>query len=212
MTGPRHPAPPPPTRRRSGCPTPAGRPHLLLALVLAPLLALAALLAASRVEADDRPSEEQVKAAIIVSITRATEWPAGTFKEGRKTFVIGLLGRDTLGERATALFAENAAARGHSVLFKVVNEEAEARACHALFVPRAERRRARELLERLRTAPILTIGESEDFLDQNGMVNLVAKDGAMKFEVNLNPVKAANLRIPAKVLGSALAVRGKYEL
>jgi hypothetical protein len=33
----------------------------------------------------------------------------------------------------------------------------------------------------------------------------------MKFEINVNAAKAANLKIPAKVLGAALKVRGKYD-
>jgi hypothetical protein len=156
-------------------------------------------------------SEEQVKAAILVGFARATEWPADPSSESQKCFLIGLFGRDTLGNSATQLFSAPDAAKGRGVQFRVINEEAEARACHVVFFPRSERRRARELVERLKGAPVLLVGEWENFLDQNGMVNLVTRDNAMKFEINLNPVKAANLRIPAKVLGAALNVRGKYD-
>ena len=153
-------------------------------------------------------SEEQVKTAILVGFARATEWPAGTFSERQKKFVIGMFGKDTLGEDATRIFS---APKGGAVRFKVINDETEARACHVVFFPRSERRRARELVERLKGAPILLVGEWENFLDQNGMVNLVPRDNEMKFEINLDPVKAANLRIPAKVLAAALRVRGKYD-
>jgi hypothetical protein len=156
-------------------------------------------------------SEEQIKAAILVGFARATEWPAGTFSESQKCYVIGLFGRDTLGNPATRIFSTPDAEKGRAVQFRVINDETEARACHVVFFPRSERRRARELVERLKRAPVLLVGEWENFLDQNGMVNLVARDNAMKFEITLGPVKAANLRIPAKVLGAALNVRGKYE-
>jgi hypothetical protein len=156
-------------------------------------------------------SEEQVKAAILVGFARATEWPSGTFSESQQSFMIGLFGRDTLGVRATAIFSAVDAAKGRAVQFKVINDEADARECRVVFFPRSERRRARELVERLKGAPILLVGEWENFLDQNGMVNLVPRDGTMKFEINLDPVKAANLRIPARVLRAALNVRGKYE-
>lgn len=167
------------------------------------------------IAADDPPaaqySEEQVKAAILVGFAKTTEWPAGTFKDGPKHFVIGIVGKDTLGEKAIAPFLQPSPGGAQTVEFRVVTDDAGARACHVLFVPRSERRRGRELLERLQTAPILTVGESEEFLDQSGMVNLVVQDGKMKYEINLNAAKAAGLRIPIKVLRLAPKVRGKYD-
>ena len=182
------------------------------------ILSLVGLLlgfSAARLSGEEKPatpvSEEQIKAAILVGFARATEWPTNTFTDSQKCFVIGMVGRDTLGDKATAIFSSHDAAKGRAVQFKIINDETEARACHVVFFPRSERRRARDLVERLKGAPVLLVGEWENFLDQNGMVNLVAKDGAMKFEINLDPVKGSNLRIPAKVLGAALNVRGKYE-
>ena len=172
-------------------------------------------LSAARLCGEEKPatpvSEEQIKAAILVGFARATEWPTNTFTDSQKCFVIGMVGKDTLGDKATAIFSSPDAAKGRAVQFKVINDETEARGCHVVFFPRSERRRARDLVERLKGAPVLLVGEWENFLDQNGMVNLVAKDGVMKFEINLDPVKGSNLRIPAKVLGAALNVRGKYE-
>jgi hypothetical protein len=188
----------------------------LLTLLVAVLLALDTVPRFTPAQAEDRtppagaPSEAQVKAAIIVGLARATEWLGETNRAADRELRIGILGRDTFGEEATSLFRNPSRSGGRKVTFSVVNDD-EARSCHALFIPRTERRRAREQIERLKNLPVLTIGESDEFLEQNGMVNLVVKEGAMKFEINLAPVKAANLRIPAKVLGSALRVQGKYE-
>ncbi len=155
-------------------------------------------------------TEEEVKAAILVGFARTTEWPAGTFPDGPRTLVIGLLGRDTLGERARAAF-QPVAGSSQSVRFTVINSDQPASGCHVLFVPRSERRRLREVIEPLKKAPVLIVGEADDFLDQGGMVNLVARDGKMKYEVDLNATKESNLRIPARVLASALKVRGRYD-
>jgi hypothetical protein len=171
--------------------------------------------APSPAPAEERPpvqySEEQVKAAILVAFAKTTEWPQGSGKDNERTIHIGIFGRDTLGEKATSLLRQPPGGKGRDTRFSVVEDEAQARQCHVLFVPRSERRRARELLEQLKEAPVLTVGESDDFLDLNGMVNLVPKDGVMKYEINLNAAKVAHLRIPAKVLSTAISVRGKYE-
>jgi hypothetical protein len=185
--------------------------------VLLTLLALLSSLASMRAAEEKVPtqySEEQVKAAILVGFAKTTEWPPGTFKEGTKTLVIGIFGRDTLGDDATRPFTApgpGTSLSGQTVQFKVIAEEEGVRGCHVLFIPRQERRRAREILDWVKGAPVLTVGETDDFLDQEGMVSLVPKDGKMKFEINLNAAKAANLKIPAKVLGAALKVRGKYD-
>lgn len=155
-------------------------------------------------------TEEEVKAAILVGFARTTEWPAGTFPEGPRTLVIGLLGRDTLGERARATF-QSTAGSSQNVRFTVITDDQSARECHVLFVPRSERRRWREVAESFKKAPVLIIGEADDFLDQGGMVNLVAQNGKMKYEVDLNATKGSSLRIPARVLASALKVRGRYD-
>ncbi len=155
-------------------------------------------------------TEEEVKAAILVGFARTTEWPAGTFPEGPRTLVIGLLGRDTLGERARATFQPTPGS-SQTVRFTVINAERSARECHVLFVPRSERRRWREVAESLKKAPVLVIGEADDFLDQGGMVNLVVQNGKMKYEVDLNAAKDSGLRIPARVLALALQVRGRYD-
>jgi hypothetical protein len=169
---------------------------------------------AAEEKAGTQYSEEQVKAAILVGFAKTTEWPPGTFKDGARTLVIGVFGRDTLGEAAVRPFttpAPGAHPTAQTVQFKVIADEADARSCHVLFIPRQERRHTRDVLDRLKEAPVLTVGEADDFLDQDGMVCLVPKDGKMKFEINLNAAKAANLKIPAKVLGAALKVRGKYD-
>lgn len=173
------------------------------------LFGLAFALHAAEEHATPRFSEEEVKAAILVGFARTTDWPAGTFKEGPRTLVIGLYGRDTLGDKATA-GVTNSPGHGVTVQFRVVNDESEARGCNIVFFARSERKRLRETLDQLKNSPVLTVGESDDFLDQ-GMVRLVPVNGTLKFHVNLEPAKQVGLRIPSKVLGSALSVRGKYE-
>ncbi len=155
-------------------------------------------------------TEQEVKAAILVGFARTTDWPAGTFPTEPRTLTIGLYGHDTLGDQALAAFRQ-LPSTGMQVRFTVVSNDTAAAGCHLLFIPRSERRRAREIVDQLKGRPVLIVGEADDFLDQGGMVNLIPREGKMKFEIDLNAAKAANLRIPARVLASALKVRGRYD-
>lgn len=46
----------------------------------------------------------------------------------------------------------------------------------------------------------LTIGETDRFIQQGGMINLVRKDSTIKFEVNLSALKHAGINLSSQVL------------
>jgi hypothetical protein len=80
-----------------------------------------------------------------------------------------------------------------------------------LFVPATEKRRQRDLLDKLRGAPVLTVGETYDFRDHAGAVQFVLKDNTVGFNINLNAAKAGRLHISSNVLRQADGVWGRYE-
>ena len=159
--------------------------------------------------AEEAPlSEYQVKAALLLNFVRYTDWPAGAFAQTNSPYVIGIVGRDPFGSDLEKTF-ESKIVKGRPFLLKRVSSDQELRACHLLFVPFSERRRSRDLLEKTRGAPVLTVGESPDFLDQGGVINLLLKNGSVPFEINLEPARAARLKLDANLLKVAVSVRGK---
>lgn len=197
-----HSAPPagPPARRFAGFP----------ACWPASLLACAWLLLCPQA----RPAEEvslteyQVKAALLLNFVRYTDWPAAAFADARSPYVVGVVGRDPFGKDLEKAF-ESKTNKSRTFVLKRVSSEQEMRACHLLFISSSERRRSRELLGKLQGAPVLTVGESPDFLDDGGVINLRLKDGSVRFDINLEPARIAGLKLDANLLGVALSVRGK---
>jgi len=51
-----------------------------------------------------------------------------------------------------------------------------------------------------RKSPVLTIGESEQFLDAGGMISFVFEDAQLRFEVNPESAQKARLEISSKLL------------
>jgi hypothetical protein len=155
-------------------------------------------------------SEYQVKAALLLNFVRYSDWPAGGFAKTNSPYVIGIVGRDPFGADLERTF-ERKIVKGRTFLLKRVSSEQEIRACHLLFAPSSERRRSRDLLEKIKGAPVLTVGESADFLDQGGAINLLIKDGSVRFEINLEPARIGRLKLDANLLDLAVSVRGKYD-
>ena len=161
--------------------------------------------------AEETPlSEYQVKAALLLNFVRYSDWPASAFVDARSPYVVAVVGRDPFGKDLEKAF-EGKTVKGRTFLLKRVSNEQEMRACHLLFVSSSERRRSRDLLEKIVGAPVLTVGESPEFLDQGGVINLFLRDGSVRFDINLEPARIAQLKLDANLLTVAVSVRGKHE-
>jgi hypothetical protein len=64
----------------------------------------------------------------------------------------------------------------------------------------------KEILSALRGRSVLTVGDSQGFVDAGGMIELLVEDERMRFEVNLHAANEARLKISAKLLSLAKAV------
>lgn len=155
-------------------------------------------------------SEYQVKAAWLLNFVRYTDWPATAFADAHSPYVVAVAGRDPFGKDLEKAF-EGKTNKGRAFVLKRVSSEQEMRACHLLFVSTSERRRSHDLLEKIVGAPVLTVGESPEFLDQGGVINLLLKEGSVRFDINLEPARTARLKLDANLLAVALSVRGKHE-
>ena len=65
---------------------------------------------------------------------------------------------------------------------------------------RAARRRGGALSAGIGAAPVLTVGESPDFLTQGGAINFVVEGGRVRFEINQAAAERAQLRVSSRLL------------
>jgi uncharacterized protein DUF4154 len=86
--------------------------------------------------------------------------------------------------------------RGHTLAVRII--EAPQPGCNVLFVPHDVA--AGEYLRSARSAPVLTVGESPDFVAQGGIVNFVRDAGMMRFEIDQEAARRARLQISSRLL------------
>jgi YfiR/HmsC-like len=172
-------------------------PALAAALVLG--LALG-LLSPSRPAADpgERSREYAVKVALLFKVALFVEWPppAG---DPRAPFVIGVLGRDPFGP----LLEETMA-----------GEEVDGRPCQVvrsqrleplagyqiLFISDSEQGRLASILAGVRGHHVLTVGDSPEFCEKGGMVNLRIREGKVKIELNRTEAEREQLHVNSKLV------------
>jgi hypothetical protein len=187
------------------------RPPRASRVVLCALLVMAAgcIVGASVSSAEEPlPTEYQVKAAFLVNFPKYVDWPAEAFAETGSPIVIAVLGESKVIEEIQKVIAGRTV-NGRQIVLKRLAAGEESGVCHVLFVSAAEQQHSPDLLAKLKDASILTVGESDDFLESGGIINLAHRDQKIALEVNLAAADKARIKISSKLLGVASVVKGK---
>jgi hypothetical protein len=175
---------------------------LAAALVASPVVERAAS-AANVAGAAPRSAEEvleyNVKAAFLFNFTKFVDWPAEAFADEKSPFRICILGDDPFGGSLDTLVA-NETVNGRPIAVRRLARGADPHPCHILFLDRLERERQPEVLAGLRGSPVLTVGESDRFLADGGMINFFLEAHRVRFEVSLPAVERSQLKISSKLL------------
>ena len=87
-----------------------------------------------------------------------------------------------------------------------ISDIKQASHCQILFVSSSERMRYGAILRELRTG-VLTVGETEGFIEEGGVVNLKLDGGKVQIQVNINAADQAGVRISSKLLSLAQIIR-----
>lgn len=151
------------------------------------------------------PSEYQVKAAFIYNFAKFVEWPAESFADTSTPMRICVLGENPFGQELMRT-VNGKKINGRDLLVSNFVELHLVKGCHVLFLGSSERGRIPQVLQNLRGASTLTVGETSDFAHGGGMIRFVLEGGKVRFEVNLAASEQAHLKISSKLLSLARAV------
>jgi len=143
--------------------------------------------------------ETELKAAFLYNFAKFVEWPAEAFSSETAPIQLAVFGDEDFGAKLRVLLNDKKA-HGRSFEVKTITNPQEAKNFRIVFVASSEARRAPQVLEATRKSPVLTIGESEQFLELGGMINFVFEDAQLRFEVNPEAAQKAKLEISSKLL------------
>jgi hypothetical protein len=159
---------------------------------------------------ESAPSESQLKAAFMVNFPKYVDWPQSAFVETNSPIVVAIFGEADFEEELGKMITGRSVG-GRALVFRKVATENEIAGCHVLFIGDSERRRIAELMGILKRASVLTVGDSDDFLDLGGVIKLVRRARKVRLEVNVSAASQVQLKISSKLLGVADVVKGKSE-
>ena len=155
--------------------------------------------------AQDKTSENDVKAAYLVNFARFLRFAPGA--EPRGTFDICILGRDSFGHALDQITSHESISR-HPVRVLRVPDITDGRHCTVLFISVSEGEAIREDMAILGVADVLTVGDAPDFIQRGGMIQFVMDADHVRFAVNLDAVNLTHLSLSSELLRVAISVKG----
>jgi hypothetical protein len=174
------------------------RPARSLRFAVAAVVGL--LLLVHPAPAQNAPTEYEIKAAFILNFTKFIEWPNQPASP-ETPFTICILGEDPFGPTLSQIVQGEQIAQRPIAIRRVRQSVA---GCEVLFVSKSER--STEGL--LSTIPrgILTVGESDNFLRDGGVISFVLENRRVRFDVNEPAASRNGLKISSRLLNVARTV------
>ncbi len=154
------------------------------------------------------PSASQIKAVFLFNFTQFVEWPPNSFPEAQSSLVIGILGEDPFGSYLDEIVHDEKS-NGYSLVVQRYQTIKDVKPCHILFINFSKKDQVAQVLENLRGQSILLVSDAQGFAEQGGMVQFITENNKIRFQINLEAVKAVNLSISSKLLRLAKIVAPK---
>jgi hypothetical protein len=166
---------------------------------------LAGWLAAGSVAAQDAKLEDRVKATFIFNFAQYAEWPPSAFAS-TSSFTICIVGDSFLPVMQETVRGDTL--NGRNIVVKSLASVDNALGCHVIyFHPSAEHKTVAEVLVAVKASPILTVGESQEFIRNGGIIRFTRAGTRIRFEINPAAAERRSLSLSARLLRLADIVR-----
>lgn len=170
--------------------------------------------------------EQQIKAAFLYNFIKFIDWPEENTADSNEPMIIGIIGSEDFINAFEPVKNKKIKNRNISVKYFAGLEKLDKsgkddesqldreiqkklKACHLLFICACEPEsieNSTKIIKAVKDLPVLTIGETVDFLESGGIINFLMEDKKVRFEINNTAAKQAKLKISSKLLRLAKRV------
>lgn len=140
-------------------------------------------------------AEYQLKAAFLYNFAKFVEWPAETDRSA-DSFTFCVAGEESF--RIIGPYLAGKKVRGRMIVVRAAETSADTPGCHLLFVSAASIH-LQNALRRI-SGPVLTVGESTDFISSGGMINLIRENNRLRFEIARSAGERNGLKFRSQLL------------
>lgn len=162
-------------------------------------VALVSLVLAGATQAQERLEEGHVKAAVLFNFAKFVQWPADR-QDG--PIVIGIVGDDLFAELVGQV-TRGKSVQGREIVTRRLGHQDDVTGCHVLFIGGADARWTPGLLGRLESVPVLTVGETAQFIRDGGIARLFMERNRVQFQISRASAEKAGIKVHSQLLDLA---------
>jgi len=156
-----------------------------------------------------RPGEYEVKAAFLYNFAKFVKWPEGNTLG--PTFVVAVMGEDPFGDILDRTFAGKTI-QGRKTEVRRIHTPTPPSDAQILFIGSSERPRLAQILKTLEGGSALTVADMDGFTERGGMIAFRLRSDVVNFDINLDQVERARLKMSSQLIRLARNVIGKSGL
>ena len=149
--------------------------------------------------------EYQIKASFLYNFAQFVQWPVQAFSDRGTPFTICVAG-DLSFQGSIERITEGERLNGRQVAVRRLDSP-NVTGCHILYVASTYVGQAADMIRAAGNMPVLTVGESSDFINAGGMIRFTEVAHRVRFEINPDAVQRASLRASSRLLRVADIVR-----
>ncbi len=146
-------------------------------------------------------AEYQVKAAFIYNFAKFVEWPDESHDND---LTLCILGEGSFRDALDTI--KGKFIRGKRLQVKRVKSIQDLKDCNILFITSSEKHNLSHLIDALGGSSILTVGDTEGFAEQGVIINLYVENNKVRFKINIEAARRANLKVSSRLLKLAKIV------
>ncbi len=151
---------------------------------------------------------DELKAAFVFQFANYVQWPDESFKDKSAPIIIGIVKNEAMTKTlSAAVRGKIVGDRGIQVVD--IADEKAAETCHILYIDSADDEKVDNFLALVRSKPILTVSDDDNFTSEGGVIRLFELDSKLRIEINVDEAERSGLTISSKLLSLAQVVRDK---
>jgi hypothetical protein len=150
--------------------------------------------------------EYEIKAVFLFNFAQFVDWPREASASPQAPLIIGVLGDDPFdGYLDDTVRGEKLNNRPFVVQRYRRVEDIDG--CQVLFIGQTNPRELVHIMAALKGRSVLTVGDTEGFAEDGGIIRFVTENNRIRFRINVDAAEAAHLVISSKLLRLAEVAR-----
>ena len=154
---------------------------------------------------EQTPIRYRTEANFLAHFPSFVEWPHSAFSDMQAPIWLCLFGDDADFGNSIMELTKDVKPQGRRVEVQSVKTPGQSRSYHILFIGREDAKRYAAILSPIQDSPVLTVGETTNFLDAGGIVNFVFGE-TLQFDINAGAAARAHLTIRSNLAALARQV------